>query len=94
MRQYLYIEQLAELTPWSPTAIRTMMARGDFREGVHYHKPHGRRSRPIFSWVAVREFIEGAAPTVDPCPPDGIPLASGRVVNLNEATANLRRLHR
>ncbi len=30
----LYVEQLAELTPWTPDAIRTMMARGIFKRLV------------------------------------------------------------
>ena len=47
MRQYFYIEQLATCTPWSPDAIRTMIACGTFKLGVHYFKPHGAGSRPL-----------------------------------------------
>lgn len=87
-REYLYIEQLAELTPWTPDAIRTMIARHVFRLGVHYFKPHGRNSRPIFCWKAVREYIElGNAGTGET-----IPLANGSVVDLDEATTKAHRL--
>jgi hypothetical protein len=60
IRQYLYVEQLAELTPWSPGRIRNMISDGTFREGTHYYRPNGPGSRPIFSYRAVVEFIEGA----------------------------------
>ncbi len=60
VRQYLYTEQLSELTPWTVGRIRNMISDGTFREGKHYHRPNGPGSRPIFSWSAVVEFIEGA----------------------------------
>lgn len=90
MREYVYIEQLAELTPWSQDAIRTMMARGKFKRGVHYFKPHGEHSRPIFSWKAIVEYIEheGQSSVTG----DAVRLANGTVVNLNEA-AQTHRLH-
>jgi hypothetical protein len=89
-RPYLYIEQLAACTPWSTEAIRTMIARGIFKLGVHYFKPHGPNGRPIFSWDAIVRYIEGdeaAAQTGE-----RIPLADGTVVDLNEATAKAHRL--
>lgn len=91
MRSYLYIEQLAACTPWSPDAIRTMIARGTLKLGVHYFKPHGPNSRPIFSWDAIVKHIEGAeaARTSQ----DMIPLADGTVIDLNEATTTAYRLH-
>lgn len=89
-REYLYIEHLAELTPWSPDAIRTMIARGVFRLGVHYFKPHGHGSRPIFCWRAIQEYIEqgGAGSRRG----ETIPLADGSVVDLDEATTKAHRL--
>jgi len=57
-REFLYIEQLAELVPWSPQAIRTLVSRGKLKQGVHFFKPMGPTSRPIFRWSAVRDFIE------------------------------------
>jgi hypothetical protein len=75
MRQYLYIEQLAELTPWSEDAIRTMMARGKFKRGMHYFKPHGENSRPIFSWQAIVEYIENERQSSGPG--DTVRLANG-----------------
>ena len=93
MREYLYIEQLSELTPWSPDAIRTMISRGVFREGTHYFKPQGRGSRPIFSWNAVKKYIERAESCAET---DGsISFADGSVVDLEEADAERAlQLHR
>lgn len=90
MRPYLYIEQLAACTPWSPDAIRTMMARGAFKLGVHYFKPHGPNGRPIFSWDAIVRYIEGDEGAVQPG--ERIPLADGTIVDLDEATAKAHRL--
>ena len=58
-RAYLYIDQLAEVTPWSPQRIRGMIHEGQFVEGVHFFRPKGARTRPIFSWEAVVRYIEG-----------------------------------
>ena len=89
-RPYLYIEQLAACTPWSTDAIRTMMARGIFKLGVHYFKPHGPNGRPIFSWDAIVRYIEGDE--VAAAAGDRIPLADGTVVDLDEATTKAYRL--
>ena len=89
-RPYLYIEQLAACTPWSTDAIRTMIARGIFKLGVHYFKPHGPNGRPIFSWDAIVRYIEGDEATAQTG--NGIPLADGTVVDLDEATAKAQRL--
>lgn len=90
MREYLYIDQLAELTPWSPEAIRTMIARGTFKLGVHYFKPKGRCGRPIFSWEGIVKYIEGKG---DVAPSgDVIPLLDGTVIDLDEAAAEAHRL--
>ena len=91
MREYLYIDQLAEVTPWTPNAIRTMISRGVFKLGVHYHKPQGRFSRPMFSWKAVQEFIENGSVENEPAG-DGIRLASGEVIDLDETAAEIHRL--
>jgi hypothetical protein len=56
-RVYLYIDQLAALTPWSADRIRHMISEGKFIEGVHYFRPAGRR--PVFKWKAVERYIEG-----------------------------------
>jgi hypothetical protein len=92
MREYLYIEQLAELTPWTPQAIRTMMARGVFKRGVHYFKPHGPLSRPIFSWAAVMEYIRSEETLNDEGESAMVRLANGAVIDLDEATAKAHRL--
>ena len=89
-RAYLYIEQLAACTPWSQDAIRTMIARGTFKLGVHFFKPHGPGGRPIFSWNAIVKYIEGDG--VVARKGDVIPLADGTVIDLNEATTKTNRL--
>src|SRR5262249_495516 len=90
VRPYLYIEQLAQETPWTESAIRTKIARNDFKEGIHYFKPGGPNSRPIFSWKAVVEYIESG--TEGSQSEQKIPLANGSTVDLNEATTKVHRL--
>jgi len=93
VREFLSIGQLAELTPWTPAAIRTMMSRGVFRPGVHYFKPTGAGGRPIFSWRAVVDYIEGRTePESDNR--GKIKLADGTVIDLDKATKEAARLLR
>jgi hypothetical protein len=55
-KPYLSIRELAEVTPWTEQAIRTMISKGILREGEHlFHV--GRR--PVFKWDAIVAFIEG-----------------------------------
>src|SRR5260370_33605732 len=54
-KPYLSIVELSQLTPWTDQAIRTMMSKGVFREGVHFFHV-GRR--PVFKWQAIVLFIE------------------------------------
>jgi len=54
-KPYLSISELAQLTPWTDQAIRTMISRGVFREREHFFYV-GRR--PVFKWAAVVGFIE------------------------------------
>jgi len=79
-REYLYIEQLAELTPWTPQAIRTLASRGKLKQGVHFFKPMGPTSRPIFRWSAVRDFIENG--DANRTGEGAIVLANGAVVDV------------
>ncbi len=67
-----------------------MIARGAFKLGVHYFKPHGPNSRPIFSWDAIVKYVEGSTSAVGTN--DTIPFADGTVIDLNEATAKAHRL--
>lgn len=88
--EYLSVRQLAKCTPWSEDAIRTMVARGHLRSGVHFFQPHGPRTRLLFKWAAIVAFIE--------TPPDkpyesSLVLANGMVVDLEEAAKTLHRLH-
>jgi len=54
-KPYLSVAELAQLTPWTNQAIRTMVSRGVLREGEHYFHV-GRR--PVFKWAAIVAFIE------------------------------------
>jgi hypothetical protein len=54
-KPYVSIAELAELTPWTDQAIRTMISRGILRKGKHYFHV-GRR--PVFKWAAIVAFIE------------------------------------
>ena len=54
-KPYLSIAELAQLTPWTDQAIRTMLSKGKLQEGVHFFYV-GRR--PIFKWAAIVAFIE------------------------------------
>lgn len=67
-----------------------MIARGTFKEGVHYFRPSGRGGRPIFSWSAVVKYIQGE--TMSAASDGSIPLADGGSVNLDEAAKEARRL--
>jgi hypothetical protein len=94
-REYLYIEQLDGLTPWTREAIGTMVRRGVFKRGVHYFQPGGRRGRLIFKWSRVVEFIEHPV-AADPQPV--IEVTSSRSAasddDVRQATEALRRMLR
>lgn len=84
-REYLSVAQLAELTPWSPQAIRTLVSRGKLRQGQHFFRPLGPGSHVIFKWSAIQEFIEGSNSCATN---DGrIFLANGAEIDLDEADA-------
>lgn len=91
VRAYMYIEQLAEVTPWSPQAIRTMVTRGVLREGEHFFRPGGHGTRMIFSWEAIVKFIEGnnSCATND----DSVSLANGAVIRIDEEADKSSRMH-
>lgn len=93
MREYLYIEQLDGLTPWTREAIETMVRRGVFRRGVHYFQPGGRRGRLIFKWSKVVAFIEHQV-AADPPPVIDVRRGTGDASNqhVQQATEALRRL--
>ncbi len=92
-RQYVNLEQLSQLTPWSPRAIQTMQARGKLKEGVHFFKPFGPHSRAIFSWPKVVELIEHSTAKSESVEGQVI-LANGEVIDLDEATRIASRLCR
>ena len=58
-KPYLSVAELAQLTPWTDQAIRTMVSRGVLRDGVHFFYV-GRR--PVFKWAAIVDFIEQGPP--------------------------------
>jgi hypothetical protein len=55
LKPYVSIAELAQLTPWTDQAIRTMMSKGILRPGRHFFYV-GRRA--IFKWSAIVAFIE------------------------------------
>jgi hypothetical protein len=59
LKRYLSIAELAQLTPWTDQAIRTMVSRGVFREGQHFSTWAGAR---YSKWTAVVGFIEQGPP--------------------------------
>jgi hypothetical protein len=91
-REYLSIEQLAAVGPWSVDAIEKMLKRGLLHRGVHFFQPFGPRTRLIFKWSAIVGLIEGGNDLVDT---QGLALASRReVLDVETATADLHRLLR
>jgi len=52
---YLSAKQLAERIPYTEASIRNMVSSGELVEGRHYFK---RRRRIMFSWQAMREWVE------------------------------------
>lgn len=53
-KPFVSVAELARLTPLSRAAIYTMISRGTFKRGVHFHKL-GRRT--VFDWEAVVALI-------------------------------------
>jgi hypothetical protein len=84
---YLSVRQLAELTPWSEDEIDHKIRRGDFKRGVHFFQPTGRRrARLVFKWAAIVEFIEGRSS--EP------PSSPRQVLDVEAATLRLQRMLR
>jgi hypothetical protein len=52
---YLSVKQLAERVPYAEQTIRNLMLAGELVEGRHFFK---RRGRVIFSWPAMRRWVE------------------------------------
>lgn len=92
-KPYMYAEELARFTPWTPEAIRKMASTGTFKFGVHYFQTGGRGTRLFFKWEAIVEMIEGAdrrrvaEPVPAPCRQDRV-----RRLDAKKAEAELRRL--
>ncbi len=58
---YLSANELADVTPWTPKAIRRKVERGHFLLGVHYFQPGGPGTEMFFDFKAVCAFIRGDA---------------------------------
>ena len=71
-KPYLSVAEVAELTPFTELAIRTMMARGILKKDVHYFDVGRRR---VLKWQAIVDFIEGKG--VENHPKERIPLSGG-----------------
>lgn len=52
---YLSVRQLASRIPYAEQTIRNLMNTGELAEGVHFFK---RRGRVMFSWPAMRAWVE------------------------------------
>jgi hypothetical protein len=90
-RAYLNAEQLSVLTPWSPDAIRRMVQRGVLHKGEHFFQPLGPGTHRLYKWSAIVELIESN----DAEPPMAGAVerrAEPEAINVEEATARLRRL--
>jgi hypothetical protein len=95
VREYLNVEQLAEVTPWSPAAIRTKVKRGELVRGVHYFQRR-RGGELVFKWSAIVAFIEGDREAQSPLRPAAARGNGGkqrRTLDVEEATRRLRGLH-
>lgn len=55
---YLSVRELVGRIPYAEHTIRNLMAAGTLREGEHYFK---RRGRVMFSWIAMRRWVEHGA---------------------------------
>ena len=55
--EFLSVQALAQRIPYDAQTIRNLMSTGTLKLGVHYFKPAG--GRPMFSWPAVRAWVEG-----------------------------------
>lgn len=95
VKPYLYIEELADLTPWSVQAINTKVRRGELRRNVHYFQEH-QRGRLIFKWDAIVQAIEGAAlraaASREESRRDSEPIPRGKAMDIEKAKAELQRL--
>jgi hypothetical protein len=52
---YLSVRQLVTRIPYAEQTIRNLMSNGELLEGVHFFK---RRGRVMFSWPAMRAWVE------------------------------------
>lgn len=71
--RYLSVRQLAARIPYAEQTIRNLMHSGELVEGEHYFK---RRGRVIFSWPAMRSWVERQDSSANQHPP--LPLARNR----------------
>jgi hypothetical protein len=63
---YLSLRQLTIRIPYSEKTLRNLMSTGELIQGNHFFK---RRGRIMFSWPAMREWVEGQKSSViDPIP--------------------------
>ena len=89
VREYLYAEQVAALTPWSEDALDRLIQRGTLRAGVHFFQPTGHRGRRIFKWSALVRLIE--AHDLEPAPVVRTKMRT-KGLDVEKAEERLRRL--
>ncbi len=58
--EWVYMQRLSDITGLSTNAIRNRIARGIWRDGVHYRHEHGKKnSRIIFNFREISSWLAG-----------------------------------
>ncbi len=73
---YLALDELPRYVPFSTSAIRALISRGELVEGEHFFR---RGRRLVFRWSSIVEWLEGPKmphPGALDRPADVVPLAS------------------
>lgn len=58
--EWIYINKLSEMTGLSTNSIRNRIARGNWKEGIHFrHECNKKKSRIIFNFWEIRKWLAG-----------------------------------
>ncbi len=58
--EWIYINKLSEITGLTINSIRNRIARGTWKEGIHYrHECNKKKSRIIFNFVEISKWLAG-----------------------------------
>ena len=86
--EYLTIAELASRLKLSRKTIQNKMARGIFRQGIHFYRPKG--MGPRFRWSQVEAWLEGK----DDSDEGTIPMAKGYRMKRTLPAADQARINR